>query len=231
MDYRAFLSSLDRNDRLSLTKRSDAPALVHLVGHLALITCCGLYLAYSLPLWPIATVWLGVSLIFLFTLEHECSHKTAFKTQWLNESIGRIAGLVVLVPFEWFRLFHHEHHRHTQDPLRDPELESGKPQTMPALIWHLSGFPMWRSLIGQLWRDMRGVPGATYVPESAVRRVQSEALVSVGIYAVAFGNLVFSDLVFWYWILPIIVGQPFLRFYLLAEHGACPIGAGHVCQQ
>jgi len=27
---------------------------------------------------------------------------------------------------------------------------------------------------------------------------------------------------FWIWLLPVLVGQPFLRFYLLAEHGLCP---------
>ena len=29
-------------------------------------------------------------------------------------------------------------------------------------------------------------------------------------------------LLFWLWILPVILGQPFLRLYLLAEHGDCP---------
>ncbi|MEJ6709746.1 MAG: fatty acid desaturase [Amylibacter sp.] len=28
--------------------------------------------------------------------------------------------------------------------------------------------------------------------------------------------------IFWCWLLPITVGQPLLRLYLLAEHGLCP---------
>ena len=27
---------------------------------------------------------------------------------------------------------------------------------------------------------------------------------------------------FWCWLVPILLGQPFLRLYLLAEHGRCP---------
>ena len=30
-----------------------------------------------------------------------------------------------------------------------------------------------------------------------------------------------SDFLWWYWILPALVGQPMLRLYLLAEHSGC----------
>ena len=29
-------------------------------------------------------------------------------------------------------------------------------------------------------------------------------------------------LALWLWLLPLLIGQPFLRAYLLAEHGLCP---------
>ena len=31
-----------------------------------------------------------------------------------------------------------------------------------------------------------------------------------------------SPLLFWVWLLPVVLGQPALRLYLLAEHGDCP---------
>ena len=31
-----------------------------------------------------------------------------------------------------------------------------------------------------------------------------------------------NGLLFWFWLLPLAVGQPLLRFVLLAEHGGCP---------
>ena len=35
-------------------------------------------------------------------------------------------------------------------------------------------------------------------------------------------SLFWSPLVLWVWLLPVLLGQPVLRLYLLAEHGDCP---------
>ena len=43
----------------------------------------------------------------------------------------------------------------------------------------------------------------------------------LAIYAVALASLLVTPLLFWVWLLPCLVGQPFLRLYLLAEHGRC----------
>ena len=73
---------------------------------------------------------LGVALIFLFTLNHEAIHRTAFAADWLNETVSRVCALLLILPATWFRFFHFEHHRHTQDPDRDPE-----PRTLPIPAW------------------------------------------------------------------------------------------------
>ena len=43
-------------------------------------------------------------------------------------------------------------------------------------------------------------------------------LIFYGLVAI---NLFYSSLLLWIWIIPVLVGQPFLRLYLLAEHGLC----------
>jgi len=40
----------------------------------------------------------------------------------------------------------------------------------------------------------------------------------LAVFSVATGN----DVLLRYWILPVLLGQPVLRLYLLAEHGLCP---------
>ena len=35
-------------------------------------------------------------------------------------------------------------------------------------------------------------------------------------------SLIWTDAALWLWIVPALLGQPFLRLYLLAEHGDCP---------
>ncbi|MYH59095.1 MAG: fatty acid desaturase, partial [Boseongicola sp. SB0675_bin_26] len=63
-------------------------------------------------------------------------------------------------------------------------------------------------------------PGA-YVPVRARRRIVREARWMLLAYAIAALSLFSSPLLFWIWILPCLLGQPFLRLYLLAEHGRC----------
>ena len=71
--------------------------------------------------------------MFLFTLEHECSHQTPFKSTWLNELSGHICAILILQPFLWFRVFRMAHHRHTNDPAKDPELAGdAKPENRAA---------------------------------------------------------------------------------------------------
>ena len=41
---------------------------------------------------------------------------------------------------------------------------------------------------------------------------------AAGMASVAFG---FAGIVFWCWLLPMVIGQPLLRLYLMAEHGGC----------
>ena len=41
-------------------------------------------------------------------------------------------------------------------------------------------------------------------------------------YGLVAGSLFATPVLFWVWLLPVLLGQPFLRLYLLAEHGDCP---------
>ena len=63
-----------------------------------------------------------------------------------------------------------------------------------------------------------------FVPEKGRDKVVSEARAFLIAYAVLLaGSLAAqSALLLWVWIVPVLVGQPFLRAYLLAEHTLCP---------
>jgi fatty acid desaturase len=144
----------------------------------------------------------------------------------VNEWVGRFCGLVLILPFEWFRYFHLAHHKYTNIPGKDPELEAGaKPDTWRDYIWHVSGIPYWVGTLRGLVTICRGGALGDYVPQSARPRIIREARMLAVIYALIFLSLLVSPIAFYLWILPIIVGQPFLRLYLLAEHGRCPFVA------
>ena len=226
MDHRGFVAGLDVETRAALTTRSDAAGFSQLGFHLLYLGLTGLGVALLPGLWwLVALVPYGTGLVFLFTLEHEATHKTPFASEWWNEAIGRVCGLVLLLPFTWFRYFHLAHHRWTNLPGLDPELAGERPATVWQWGLHVSGVPFWVAQ-GRLLADLvRGRGLASYIPDSARVRVVAEARWMVAIYAVAALSLLVTPVLFWFWLLPVIVGQPFLRLYLLAEHGDLPFVA------
>jgi fatty acid desaturase len=222
-DHRAVLAALPPERRATLTERSDRAGLIHLAGHLGAIVLLALPIALQLPFWPLFLLPLGIAQVFLFTLSHECTHRTPFRTGWINDAVGHAVSLPLVLPFAWFRAFHLAHHRFTNDPDRDPELEGGpRPGTAGALAWHLTGLPYWWGMAKLVWANARGRLDAPYLPEGRKPAMIREARVLLGLYALIGLSLLFSPLALWLWIVPALVGQPFLRVYLLAEHGRCP---------
>lgn len=217
-------AALSPQDRAGLTARSTARGLLHLAGHSAVIVFFTTYVAFGLPGWWLAMLPLGITLAFLFTLQHECTHQTPFRAPWLNEVVGHACALILIQPFGWFRAFHMAHHRFTNDPDRDPELQGdAKPDTWPAFIWHLSSLGYWAAKARTLWANARGDLDASYVSPRAVPRLKTESRVLIGVYILAllFTFLV-SPILIWVWLAPLALGFPVLRLYLLAEHGRCP---------
>jgi fatty acid desaturase len=151
----------------------------------------------------------GTALVFLFSAAHECIHRTAFRTRWLNDTVAWGAGLALMLPPNAFRYFHFAHHRHTQDAGRDPELAT----------------PYWTGQTRALIAAAAGAPLPAYVPPRGVARVRAEARVFLAIYAIVAGLPVVtgSTLSLTLWVIPVLLGQPVLRAFLLAEHTGCPL--------
>ncbi len=190
--------------------------------HFGLILGVGALVGLQVPGWWLLIPVQGVLIVFLFTLEHEATHRTPFANARLNDEVGRVAGFLLLLPFEWFRYFHLAHHRWTNIEGKDPELAGGKPETKLGWAWHVSGLPYWWSEIRLMAALVWGRTEGDYLPEGAKKRVVFEARgMAVGYLMVAI-NPVLWPLFWWVWILPVLLGQPFLRLYLLAEHEDCP---------
>lgn len=222
MDHRDFLHALPAATKASLTAKSNRAGLWHLAGHLAAVLICGGLIAAKMPGWPLLLPVQGVLIVFLFTLEHEATHKTPFASEQLNEVVGHLCGFLLLLPFQWFRYFHLAHHRWTNIADKDPELAGEKPATRGAWAWHVSGLPYWIAEVRLLVDLARGQGGADYLPSTALPRIIREARWMLAGYALVGLSLLSSPLLFWVWLLPVLLGQPALRLYLLAEHGDCP---------
>ena len=223
MDHVAFLQTLPPDRKAALTARSDSAGLRQLFLHLGAIGFVSAGIAGAVPFWPVLVPVQGVLLCFLFTLAHECTHQTPFRSRGLNEVVGLVSAGLVGMSFTWFRYFHLAHHKYTNDPARDPELAGGpRPETWRGFAVYLSGWGYWSGNARVLWALASGQKVADYLPARQLPRMRAEARVLLGLYALAAASLLLSPLVLWLWLLPILVGQPALRLYLLAEHGMCP---------
>lgn len=220
------LSAIAPQTRAALSARSDLAGLRHLALYLTCLSVSSLWIAFGAPFWQLALMVQGVLLVFLFTLQHECTHETPFATPMLSTIAGHICALVLVQPFNAFRYFHLAHHRFTNDPARDPELLSGaKPQTWRAMIWHVSALPYWAAGLRLTVQNAIAPEPASYLPARLKPRLKREARWMLFAYLLIAASLLWSDAALWLWIIPALIAAPFLRLYLLAEHGRCPFVA------
>jgi fatty acid desaturase len=224
MDHREIITSLSQEERDRLTAKSDLPGLPLLVLHFGAILGLGALIAVGVPFWPWLMIPQGILIAFLFTLLHETIHQTAFRTAWLNEAVARAASFMLALPADWFRYFHFAHHRFTQDPDRDPELAFAKPETPWQYALHVFGLPVWWGHMKALVVNAMGRCRDGFVPSKGHRRVRLEARAMIAAYAIiiALSAGLRTPVMLFAWIIPALIGQPFLRLYLLAEHGRCP---------
>lgn len=222
---------IDRKTLAALSVRSDAAGWRHLAGHLLLLVATGslVWLARGgWWLWPAMLVH-GVALIFLFAPLHETIHRTAFATRAVNEAVAFVLGALILLPREHFRAFHFAHHRFTQDPTHDPELATPKPATLGQWLWLVSGLPYWIAQARFILRHAFGRATEPFYKDDRQRaRVIAEARLVLAIYGTVLGvSLAAGSLAaLHFWVIPALLGQPFLRLYLLAEHMLCPLTPG-----
>jgi fatty acid desaturase len=216
---------LGRQDLHGLMARSDGPALARAIWHFGALAVTGTLIwrlratAWVLPLIAVH----GYALAFVFCAFHETAHRTAFKTRWLNTAVGTLAGLLTFWPYRNYRVYHWEHHRYTQDPARDPELYFAKPRSVGAYGLVLTGLPNFARRFGDILRLASGRADRPWMAPAERRPLIAEARAYLAVYAgvAAVSIAAQSPMALVVWLVPFLVGQAFLRPYLLAEHTGC----------
>ncbi|MCK1395362.1 fatty acid desaturase [Bradyrhizobium sp. 1] len=195
--------------------------VVVLVGALIWKVTATYGVLWALPLVAVQ----GYFVAFLFMAVHETAHKTAFKSRGLNLTVGYVSGFIIGSPYEYYCLFHWDHHRYTQDPEKDPELVVGvKPKSDTQLVLAYSGLLQVAGRLRlMLGHAVTGKVVMPWIPENKRAIIVAEARAYVALYALLFAlSLWFSSaLLLWVWIVPLLIGQSFLRPYLYAEHTGC----------
>ncbi|MEP4431285.1 MAG: fatty acid desaturase [Hyphomicrobiales bacterium] len=222
--HKDLIASLTEEQRAQILQKSDRAGLLHLALYLGALALCSAILLLQPPLYLLALVPQGILLVFLFTTLHETIHQTAFRSRQLNDAVAFFCGFLIFLPPTYFRYFHFAHHRHTHDPDRDPELASPKPDTLAAYLWAMTGLPEFISRPQIIVQNAMRQSQDTFVPPKGRAKVRREAVLFCALYGlvIALGALAGWQHIIMLWLLPLVVGGPFLRVYLLAEHALCP---------
>lgn len=156
----------------------------------------------GLSLW-VAFVCNTTLAYMAFTPQHEAVHGSVSKKYAaLNGVVGRLAGVPLLSPFHAFKRLHLTHHKHTNDPEKDPDFWSGKgPWFILPLRWLTQDFYYWYISI-------------TSIKETSKTRKTEVIGTLVVFYGTAWwlalnGHL---EAVIWAWIVPSRVASALLAF-------------------
>ena len=213
-----------------LSVRSNLRGAAQSLGHYGMIALGGALI------WKVSSTWgvlwalplmamQGYVVAFLFMAVHETAHKTAFRSRGLNLAVGHLSAFIIGLPYEYYCLFHWDHHRYTQDPDRDPELIVGvKPASDTQLALAYSGLLQVASRLRLMLRHaVTGKVTVPWIPESKRTDIVREARVYATLYVLllALSLWLSSALLLWVWVVPLVIGQFFLRPYLYAEHTGC----------
>jgi len=204
--------------------KSDIQGLLQACFHFGMFGVAALFIPYS----ALSLLSLAFIASFFFCGLHECVHRTAFKRKWLNDGFAHVFGFLSVRPACHYRYYHWQHHKYTGNPQLDSELQAGSLLDVPVdspvtYLWYLSGVPFWMDAVSSIVRHAVGNCSEIYLAnERARRQVRNEARIYLALYcvlaAVGVAKTAARSALLQHWILPTLLGQPFTRFYLLAEH-------------
>lgn len=223
-----------------LAVRSDVEGLKQLLFHLGCIFCTGYLIRYTslysckycslshhhnltsyvaAVLFYSAIILHGFILSFLFMPLHECVHKTAFKSNFLNNTVGILCGVAALRKPFYYYYYHFPHHRFTGDPERDPELQDTlidmKLNTISNYLLYLSGIPYWIYFVVSNYNHATGNANEPWLRNDRIKQnVVLESRILMAFHFTMLLLCVFGGYhaIWYYWYLPSLLGQ--VRIFL-----------------
>lgn len=225
----------------ALFAKRDAPGWWRLAGHLGLLLLgAWAWLAWWYPaLVPpgvslppavkllialLGLLLMGFAQATFFACMHETVHRTAFRNARVNDAVAWGAGLLSLYNSTFYRHYHGWHHRFTNQAGKDPELEDQKPVTAWQYVVEISAVTWWYGKLRSHLRSALGkIEHLPYIPPDARRAVINSVRAQLAVYLIAIiACLITGSWLFVLaWVIPLAVGQPFLRAIVLSEHTGC----------
>lgn len=209
-----------------LSQKSDREGWIKTGSHILAIALNTTFLAIFWGHWLAIFFFLaqGILLACLYAGIHEFSHRTVFKTKWLNDFFGRLFSFTIFVCRSLDRSEHMEHHRYTQDLEKDAELIGSKPLTLVSYLLYALGPTYWLIRIRELIFLTLGINIWPYLTEKQYKAAQREVRQNMAGYLVI--GIISVWLQTWaalqFWILPLILMKAVHQLQNITEHTGMP---------
>lgn len=179
--------------------------------------------AVWLSLWPlvfmgIIPLWLGfiiatVNITLSYLPSHEAQHdiiaKPGSKLRWLNQLVGHVSIIPLVLPYRVAKYTHMEHHKHANDPEKDPDYATHANGPLDAI---------WKSIY---YRQPRAAGGLNAYGDALQRVGRPDVVLDGVIYQVIHFGILFALAWSGYaleaallWWLPRHIGLTYIQFYL-----------------
>ena len=214
-----YTSPVPKAEMRKLLERRDGPAIRDTLLWFALLFGFG-YAGFVLwGTWWAIIPFLGYGAIYGSTSDsrwHEAGHGTAFKSDWLNNTLYEIASFMVMRESIAWRWSHTRHHSDTIITGRDREIAVPRPVNLTAFVMGFFGLRVGPRYFKQVLLHCCGritVEERTFIPESEYGKVFFRARIYALIYAGIITLAICTQS-----ILPLIyVGLPSVYGYWLAS--------------
>lgn len=185
-----------------------------------------LTLSGVLPLWaafPIATACVCLSYLPSHEAQHRIIARPGEKLFWLNELVGHLSTIPMLLPYGVARLTHYEHHKHANHSELDPDIG-----TRSDNAWHMIVKSIAQRQPGSAAGKNYGATLARLGTDEARRAGLVAVVYQLTFMAILFamawtGHALVAALVWW---LPRHIGTTYIQFFLswAPHHPARGIG-------
>lgn len=163
-----------------------------------------------LPLWAaflIACANLALSYLPSHEAQHDIIARPGSKLRWLNELVGHISTIPLLLPYRVARLTHLEHHKHANHPDLDPDYGTHA-ETALQSVWQTIQQQQPRTKSEAYGEALKRIGRPEVVLDAVVYELAYYAIMIALCWA---GHALEAALIWW---LPKHVGLIYIRHYL-----------------
>ena len=215
----AFASSDLRREEREIAARfhgsSAWPYAVHALGGFAVWLS---FFPLALMGWlnlPFAFVASCALIVVVYLAGHEAMHENIAprggRLFWLNELSGFVSTIPIALSYSAAKITHLEHHRHTNDPLRDPDFSDTAPNAIAA--WYKTWYNRQPGVEGSIYHYKRVLKALNSpAAERALKGTLLLQLVYLGtLFTMAWNGFAIEAALIWW--LPRQVALSWIRFY------------------